>query len=487
MFKFTLSKKLRANTVAVFAINFKKIAVLTNNKIELDNDDYFVHQRKSDVNLWSKSDENSKKSDFLILPKKTQNRWQKGISLNDKCDNNKNSTLSLHISAYETFIESESHSKFNKAFQPFFYEIPRQQNDLNCKPEVMQYKSSQKLLNLNEANFANNKFFVTLDCGFGSFGAIILCLSIFLVTVIHSADGNSTMNENPSRLPLDIDDDHQKLLTDDLNNEKLYEKNSPSSTAYIILKVIIFNMMIISLGSMVFCFRKKSKKSSSKKNEEQQQFSPAKLSSKTVETDDKNKNNKKEKKHGERKTVTKKNERKRQQLKRKTSSSPKKTTEPNEEDSKDYDGAPKPFRRQTGNPRDETELKRKAKVTFLTHFFRKQEEKKKKDDDKRRKNEEAIAAAAQMKTQEQDVILPETAATQQSDKESKKSNKSIKSKETKGSKKQLRTDRTIDRNSGDTVNATQRTEQTQRTAKMSDKERAKMSDKERKSRTVHQN
>uniref|UniRef100_A0A914Z327 Uncharacterized protein n=1 Tax=Panagrolaimus superbus TaxID=310955 RepID=A0A914Z327_9BILA len=151
---------------------------------------------------------------------------------------------------------------------------------------------------------------------------------------------------------------------------------------------------------------------------------------------------------------------------RKTSSSPKKTTEQIEESSKDYEKIPAPVTRQAGTPRDEKDLKRKAKMTFLTHFFRKQEEKKKKDDVKRKKNEEAMAIAAQMKTQEQDV-LPDTAATQ-SDKESNKS---------RGSKKQLRTDRTIDRNS-DTINATQKTEQTQRTGRISDKER--------KSRTLHQ-
>uniref|UniRef100_A0A914PJT1 Kinesin-like protein n=1 Tax=Panagrolaimus davidi TaxID=227884 RepID=A0A914PJT1_9BILA len=84
-----------------------------------------------------------------------------------------NSTLSLHISAYENSIKSadnnlnvekssktcnemENSLQHSNSLLSTAFEIPRQQRDVPSTPEVMQFKSSQKLLNFNGSNAKMN-------------------------------------------------------------------------------------------------------------------------------------------------------------------------------------------------------------------------------------------------------------------------------------------------------------------------------------------
>uniref|UniRef100_A0A914QU68 Uncharacterized protein n=1 Tax=Panagrolaimus davidi TaxID=227884 RepID=A0A914QU68_9BILA len=141
---------------------------------DLQNDSY-------SKNKWNKELLNPFQSKYLKIDDSREEQTK------EKC--NSSSTISLHIAAYENFVEDdksidksegikiqEKHG-FGKVWKNAMqhgsttksaFEIPRQQNDEPMKPEVMQFKASQKLLNPkqqisssnadNEKNVAGSKF-----------------------------------------------------------------------------------------------------------------------------------------------------------------------------------------------------------------------------------------------------------------------------------------------------------------------------------------
>uniref|UniRef100_A0AC34FV13 Uncharacterized protein n=1 Tax=Panagrolaimus sp. ES5 TaxID=591445 RepID=A0AC34FV13_9BILA len=141
-----------------------------NKKLEVFNLDDSI--KRQDSISWYKSIKHSSSSDLNINRNVEENdEFQKEKSIN-------NSTLSLHIAAYEnafevpniyssdieikTLIDERVKSGLNKALDPakqlFIctspiiqnpFEFPRQQSDKTSDPEIMQFKATQNLLNPN--------------------------------------------------------------------------------------------------------------------------------------------------------------------------------------------------------------------------------------------------------------------------------------------------------------------------------------------------
>uniref|UniRef100_A0A914YUB3 Uncharacterized protein n=1 Tax=Panagrolaimus superbus TaxID=310955 RepID=A0A914YUB3_9BILA len=127
---------------------------------------------KKDLNSWNKSSKHLS-SNFLNLNRESEE---------EQCDLKKsksanNSTLSLHIAAYENSVEDKADSKsksektalikkWNNTKQGFIdslsfaqnpFEFPRQQEEQSNPPEVMQFKASQRLRNPNKEHLNFDK------------------------------------------------------------------------------------------------------------------------------------------------------------------------------------------------------------------------------------------------------------------------------------------------------------------------------------------
>uniref|UniRef100_A0AC34F4J1 Uncharacterized protein n=1 Tax=Panagrolaimus sp. ES5 TaxID=591445 RepID=A0AC34F4J1_9BILA len=119
----------------------------------------FDYSRK---NLWNKCDNKT----LSFHDSSIFDAFEKEKLKNGKHSKINNSTLSLHISAYENLIEalgdsngSENEGMKEKKIQTNFtdsvsllqnrFEFPRQQENQEIEPEIMQFKTSQRLLNPN--------------------------------------------------------------------------------------------------------------------------------------------------------------------------------------------------------------------------------------------------------------------------------------------------------------------------------------------------
>uniref|UniRef100_A0AC35FMT7 Uncharacterized protein n=1 Tax=Panagrolaimus sp. PS1159 TaxID=55785 RepID=A0AC35FMT7_9BILA len=134
-------------------------------------------EEKERLQLWNKS---SKIKDSVILSDEAE-RDDKKSSKTANMNTTKNSTLSLHIAAYENEdafnsfngknnnedLQNEKSGKQQEIAKQDFtaptiliqnsFEFPRQQNDEVPKPEISQFRASQTLLNLDEMSFSTQQ------------------------------------------------------------------------------------------------------------------------------------------------------------------------------------------------------------------------------------------------------------------------------------------------------------------------------------------
>uniref|UniRef100_A0AC34GPD0 Uncharacterized protein n=1 Tax=Panagrolaimus sp. ES5 TaxID=591445 RepID=A0AC34GPD0_9BILA len=165
------TKEFRLSLNGVVRDDFKNLNLNQTNKclsVDFNNANDATQARKQ-INLWKKGYNKKLPSDYLSVfgVSDKENSREEG-----KHSNINNSTLSLHITAYENL--SEASNEFKSEEEEIFkmkeselakkwknakhisaivvqnlFEFPRQQEDENKKPEMMQFKASQKLLNPN--------------------------------------------------------------------------------------------------------------------------------------------------------------------------------------------------------------------------------------------------------------------------------------------------------------------------------------------------
>uniref|UniRef100_A0AC35FH21 Vacuolar protein sorting-associated protein 29 n=1 Tax=Panagrolaimus sp. PS1159 TaxID=55785 RepID=A0AC35FH21_9BILA len=128
--------------------------------------DNYERKKKS----WNKS-VNVRLNIFKLNDKSEEEEVEKSWE-NESSDTKNNSTLSLHIDAYENSTVGFNDKKnvalknkkinlnthfFSDSFIQNSFEYPRQQKeDQKADPELMQFKASQRLLNPNQSNAPNN-------------------------------------------------------------------------------------------------------------------------------------------------------------------------------------------------------------------------------------------------------------------------------------------------------------------------------------------